>query len=150
MSTIFCRPVTFGQCLNRQVFSYLIDPSLGPELLSDKRLIFLRANDLRIPDILSLFLSLSDSVYLSHTHTHTFSLSLSISPTLYLSSGPFVFSSSVRPPVKKRKRLGKPKAAKSRTRDVLYVCGPLFDRVHSFRISTKPDVAPITRIHHER
>lgn len=37
---------------HRQVFSYLIDPS--PRQGSDKRLIFLRANDLRIPDVLYL------------------------------------------------------------------------------------------------
>lgn len=37
-----------------QVFSYLIDPSPGQG--SDKRLIFLLANDLRIPDVLHLFL----------------------------------------------------------------------------------------------
>jgi len=52
VSTIFCsgllprRP----QCPRpRQVFSYLIDPSPGQA--SDKRLIFLRANDLHIPDL---------------------------------------------------------------------------------------------------
>lgn len=53
--TIFCsgllprRPQCSG---TRQVFSYLIDPSSGQG--SDKRLIFLRANDLRIPDVLHL------------------------------------------------------------------------------------------------
>lgn len=55
--TIFCRGLLprRPQCSGpRQVFSYLIDPSPGQG--SDKRLIFLRANDLRIPDVLHLFL----------------------------------------------------------------------------------------------